>query len=124
MRRAGRKNRRRYPRALRERYALNVELRFMRYIGKSAKSAAQAAAAARALGAAIDRARESLAGLPAEATRLFYLGDWPDDLAVRYLHAGDAVDAAQIAAQRIDFFIETSGTDDGECDESGEGEAR
>lgn len=64
-----RRRRHRYPRALRERYVLNVELRFMRCIGKSAKTAAQAAAqsaaAARALGAAIDRARESLAGLPA-----------------------------------------------------------
>lgn len=64
----------RYPRALRERYALNVELRFVRLASAVGESAKIAAKAAREMSAALDRARASLSDVLRERTSNVDLG--------------------------------------------------
>lgn len=50
---------------------------------------------------------------PSQADRLFVVEHWPAKLRVPYQIAeGKPRKLARIAAQRIDFFIKTKGTDD------------
>lgn len=46
-----------------------------------------------------------------QADRLFFMSAWPIDFRVRYTDELDRVKQAQIAKERIEFFIKTNGTD-------------